>query len=88
MDFSSKFHRLSSSAKSLKDNVTDSLKAGTFLRHIVDYYITSPPVGVRSKKQFDIKPHRRRKRAVQSYLPGGASVPSHMGILVPPGEYD
>jgi len=25
---------------------------------------------------------------VQSYLPGGANVPSHMGTLAPPGEYD
>jgi len=25
---------------------------------------------------------------VQSYLPGGTNVPSHVGTLVPPGEND
>jgi len=32
--------------------------------------------------------HRHRRRAVQSYSPGGANVLSHVGTLVPSGEYD
>jgi len=34
------------------------------------------------------KPHRRRRRTVKSYSPGGTNVPSHLGTLAPPGEYD
>jgi len=33
-------------------------------------------------------PHRRSRRTVQSYSPGGANAPSHTGILAPPGKYD
>jgi len=33
-------------------------------------------------------PHRRRRRTVQSYSPGGANVPSHEDTLAQPGEYD
>ena len=38
--------------------------------------------------KFDIRPHRRGRRTVQSYSPGGANVPSWDGTLAPPGEYD
>jgi len=30
--------------------------------------------------------HRRRRRTVQSYSPGGANVPSHVDTLAPTGE--
>ena len=30
----------------------------------------------------------QKKAQVQSYSPGGANVPSHVGTLAPPGEYD
>ena len=39
-------------------------------------------------KQFDIRPHRRRRRMVESYSPGGANVPSHVDTLAPPNEYN
>jgi len=29
-----------------------------------------------------------KEAQVQSYLPGGANVPSHVGTLAPPGKYD
>jgi len=32
--------------------------------------------------------HCCRRQMVQSYLPGGANVPSHVGTLMTPGEYD
>jgi len=35
-------------------------------------------------KWFDIRPHSRRRRTVQSYSPGGANVSSHVGTLTPP----
>jgi len=34
------------------------------------------------------KAHRRRRRMVQSYSPGGGNVSSHEGTLAPLGEYD
>jgi len=37
-------------------------------------------------KQFDKRPHRSRRRTVQSYSPGGASVPCHVDTLAPPGN--
>jgi len=39
-------------------------------------------------KKFEKRPHRRCSRTVQSHSPCGASVPSHVGTLAPPGEYD
>ena len=36
---------------------------------------------------LDIRPHRRRRRTVQSYSSCAGNVPSHKGILAPPGEY-
>jgi len=39
-------------------------------------------------KKFDVRPHRSRRRTVQSYSPGGANVPSNESTLAPPGEYD
>jgi len=37
---------------------------------------------------FDIRPHHCHRWMVQSYSPGCANVPSHMGALAPPGKYD
>jgi len=37
---------------------------------------------------FDIRSHHWCRRTVQSYSPGGANMPSHVGTLVPPGVYD
>ena len=34
------------------------------------------------------KAHRRRRRMVQSYSPGGGNVSSHEGTLAPPSEYN
>ena len=42
----------------------------------------------KQSKQFEIRPHRRSRRTVQSYSPGGANVPSYECTLAPPGEYD
>jgi len=39
-------------------------------------------------KKFDKRPHRGRGLTVESYPPGGASVPCHVGTLAPPGEYN
>ena len=39
-------------------------------------------------KKFDIRPHRRHRQMVQLYSTGDANVPSHVGTMVPPGEYD
>jgi len=33
-----------------------------------------------------LRPHRHRRRTVQSYSPGCANMPSHVGTLAPPGE--
>jgi len=52
----------------------------------------SAPLFNKWPKQFDIRPHHRRRRTVQSYSPRGANVlsshhaPSHEGTLAPPGE--
>jgi len=45
-------------------------------------------IGLQVVKVIDIRPHRRRRRTVQSYSPGGANVPSHEDTLAQPGEYD
>jgi len=41
-----------------------------------------------TQKQFNIKPHRRRRRAVQSYSPGWANAPFYEGTLAPSDEHD
>ena len=48
----------------------------------------SVPVITSGQSIIDIRPHRRRRRTSHSYSPGGANVPSHVGTLAPPGEYD
>jgi len=39
-------------------------------------------------KYFDTRLHRRHRWMVQSHSPGGTNVPSHVGTLAPPAEYD
>jgi len=34
------------------------------------------------------RPHRWRRQMVQADSSGGTNVPSHVGTLAPPGEYD
>jgi len=52
------------------------------------YYSVRKYIINKWSKQFDIRPHRRRWRTVESYSPDGASLPSHVGTLAPPAEYD
>jgi len=62
-----------------------------WLQETVHWHITQLKyVSVNNKwsKQFDIRSHHRHRSSVQSYLPGGANVPSYEGTLAPPSEYD